>query len=76
MKTGGAVARLYPPIATAEIEADEDGEVVTVETPTTANTNLVALLHGGTSDMDSVPFEAPFVAYFMSVYPEVEVRID
>ncbi|CAG9772430.1 unnamed protein product [Ceutorhynchus assimilis] len=67
---GGAVARLHSPMATAEIEGEEDGEVVTVESPTTPQTNLVALLQGGQTNMDTVPLHAPFLAYFLSVYPE------
>ncbi|XP_050293121.1 programmed cell death protein 2-like [Anthonomus grandis grandis] len=68
---GGAMARLHPPMATAEIEGDEDG-VVSVESPTTPKNNLQALLHGGNNDSDNVPLNTPFVSFFMSVYPEEE----
>lgn len=72
----GAVAPLYPAMATAEIEADgENGEVVTAESPTAPQTNLEALLQSGASDMDNIPNRAIFLPYFMSVYSEEdEVR--
>ncbi|KAL1513246.1 hypothetical protein ABEB36_002679 [Hypothenemus hampei] len=68
---GGAMARLYPALASAEIEADESGEVVTVESPTIPKSNLVALFHGiyHPEIVDAPPGEN-FRPYFMSIYPE------
>ncbi|XP_066149738.1 programmed cell death protein 2-like [Euwallacea fornicatus] len=68
----GAVARLYAPMATAEIEADENGEVVSVETPTSPKTNLAALLQGDNSQVVNVPNQAGFIPHFISVFPEEE----
>ncbi|XP_066260026.1 programmed cell death protein 2-like [Euwallacea similis] len=68
----GAVARLYAPMATAEIEADENGEVVSVETPTTPKTNLEALLQDDNSQVMNVPNQAGFIPHFISVFPEEE----
>lgn len=64
---------MYPAMATAEIEADEENrEVVTAESPTAPQTNLEALLQSCASDMDNIPNGAMFFPYFMSVYPEEE----
>ncbi|KAH1005313.1 hypothetical protein HUJ04_006320 [Dendroctonus ponderosae] len=71
---GGAVARLHAPMATAEIEADEDG-VVTAETPTRPKYNLEALLSlDRRPDIGQLLHEASFQPYFISVYAEEELK--
>lgn len=62
-------------MASAEIEADEDG-VVTAETPTRPKYNLEALLNlDRRSDIDQFSHQAAFQSSFISVYAEEEVIV-
>ncbi|GJQ69538.1 putative programmed cell death protein 2-like [Trypoxylus dichotomus] len=75
---GGAVGRLHSPAATAEIEGDE-GEVISIDTPTFPQRDIAALLHEVTplpqelcqkakSDHKKCPIQ--FVSYFINVWEE------
>uniref|UniRef100_A0A1B6KXX9 Programmed cell death protein 2 C-terminal domain-containing protein n=1 Tax=Graphocephala atropunctata TaxID=36148 RepID=A0A1B6KXX9_9HEMI len=70
----GAMGHLLSPMATAEIDGDED-EVVTIDTPVTAETNMVALFDQA-KPVPQVPSDSlEFVSFFISVSEEDEVRI-
>ncbi|KAH0566700.1 programmed cell death protein 2-like [Cotesia glomerata] len=71
---GGAVGRLDSPQASAEIEGEE-GEVVSIDTPTRPQSNLMELFNGSTphpfqhSDIDA-PFDLTFAEMFIGVEEE------
>lgn len=78
---GGAVGRLHSPRATAEIEGDE-GEIITIDTPTFPQVDLTALLqevtplpqnlcHYTCSNLDTFS-NLQFIPCFMSVWEEPE----
>ncbi|CAG9815255.1 unnamed protein product [Phaedon cochleariae] len=75
--SGGAVGRLNSPAATAEIEGDE-GEVVSIDTPTYPQRDITALLQEVTplphdicqSDSRRNQHAVHFTPYFMSVWEE------
>lgn len=71
---GGAVGRLDSPQTSAEIEGEE-GEVVSIDTPTQPQCNLMELFHGATphplqhSDIEA-PIDLSFVEMFIAVEEE------
>ncbi|KAF5275867.1 hypothetical protein FQR65_LT04106 [Abscondita terminalis] len=78
---GGAVGRLHSPRATAEIEGDE-GEIITIDTPTFPQVDLTALLqevtplpqslcHNTCSNLETFS-NLQFVSCFISVWEESE----
>ncbi|XP_075238197.1 programmed cell death 2 like trus [Lycorma delicatula] len=66
---GGAMGRLLSPTATAEIEGDES-EVVTIDTPPSAQVNIISLFEQATPVPQIPSSNLYFAPYFVSVGEE------
>ncbi|RZF49093.1 hypothetical protein LSTR_LSTR008379 [Laodelphax striatellus] len=67
---GGAMGRLLSPTATAEIEGGDESEVVTIDTPPSAQVNVISLFEQA-APVPQVPSSSLFFApYFISVGEE------